>query len=1581
MAAMRLSHNDYTVAWVCALPLEMTAAKVMLNETHESLLQPPTDPNSYTLGSMSGHNIVIACLPSGIYGTTSATAVVAKMHSTFPSLKFALMVGIGGGVPSTSTDVRLGDVRTGCLNKPPQVLLNAVSQMRSEYMLRETDIEETISNILDKYKQLKPEFSRPDRDWLFSADYVHPNNNPDCSACDQSRLVTRALGTSRKPQIHYGLIASGNQVMKDAKTRDSIAEASNILCFEMEAAGLMDQLHCLVIRGICDYCDSHKNKEWQGYAALAAAAYSQLLLTVVPHQMNDSPKFDTKVQLSERSRARQMDILKKLNMSPYRDQKDRNPDRIPGTCQWFVNHTTFQDWQASQTSQMLWVSANPGCGKSVLAKYLADSILKKGVTRTVGYFFFKDDFEEQKSITNALCCVLHQLFSQNRDLLTETLIERFEMNGRITNSFSELWNILISSAKEKHSGEIICLLDALDECEQHGWSQFTEALRRLYTDGTRHTFNLKFLITSRPYSRIRRGFQPLDIPGQPIVHLSGESDVEMEKISQEIVIFIETRVKEVKARLRLSEDEQNLLLQNLTRVPNRTYLWVYLTLNLIENKDDIDKTGIIESTTNLPQSVDEAYEQILSRSTDSQKAKKLLYIVVGAARPLNLREMDLALALREGHRSYADLPLVPEDRFRETMQGLCGLFVTIVDSKIYLLHQTAREFLLRDTLGKIPNAIERRFTWRHSLRLQESHSILAMICIQHLLFTDFGKARILTGDARRLAGSYVFLDYTARYWTAHLLESDLETDAMLQPLLEICDASTARCKAWLQIYWSSITIDFPTGFTTLMVASYFGLTPVVKHLIKKGGINLDAKEDVHGRSALSWAAGNGHSAVVNLLTKRSLKTLLMRRTLVDSADKHNRTPLSWAVLHGHVEPVNLLLKAGAAVDSTDDIGGTPLYYAICRGHTGVLKLLMKRGTRIQSRDDIQKELLLSAAKRGHEQVVRILLDKDADVECKDSQYGRTPLSWAAENGHKAIVKLLLEKDADMKCKDSQYGRTPLSWAAKNGHEVVVRLLLENAGLETKVQDMHKFRDIVGVVVLLHVPLSVDALARFLDVSPQHIVDQLHPLDALCTIFNMPTDPDEILHFLHLHFRSFCLNTETALRMEKRQIHQKILVQCLRIMDNFLKQNICGLPSYAADRKDINDQTINRCLPEHLQYSCSHWVYHLEQSDEPVNDEVRGFLGKHLLHWLEAMSIMGIILETVGILNTLMAVVMTLEGHADPVITLIFSPDDQVVASSSSDRTVRLWDVRTGKELQTLRGHSEKLWDVKTGRQCQSLRGHSDWVTTVAFSLDGQKVASGSHDKTIQLWDAKSGRQCQTLLGHSDWVTTVAFSPDGRIVASGSYDKTIQLWDAETGRQCQTLRGHSDCVTTVAFSPDGQKVASGSHDKTIQLWDAKIGRDYQTLWGHSGWVNTVSFSPDGKILASGSHDKTIRLWDAKTGREYQILWGHSGWVDTVSFSPDGQILVSGSRDKTIRFWDAKTGIEYPMPQGHADLVNTIVFSPDGQVLASGSHDETIRLWDAKTGALQKILHAKTAIRFSPLIMIITQFQMSTALRYP
>jgi nucleoside phosphorylase len=306
------SHEDYTVGWISALPLEMTAAKVMLEETHSKLSQPPTDPNAYILGKICGHNVVIACLPYGVYGTASAAAVVSHMIATFPKIQFGLMVGIGGGAPNNGVDVRLGDVvvskptgaysgvvqydygktitggrfqLTGTLNQPPQVLLTSIARLQAEHIYGE---KQPVSKILaEKRRQvpgLEAMFACPgqEQDQLFNSTYYHVESEDTCVKCDKRKLAHRERRASTEPQIHYGLIASGNQVIKDGRTRDTLAQQLGVLCFEMEAAGLMNHIPFLVVRGICDYSDSHKSKVWQGYAALTAAAYGKLLLSVTP---------------------------------------------------------------------------------------------------------------------------------------------------------------------------------------------------------------------------------------------------------------------------------------------------------------------------------------------------------------------------------------------------------------------------------------------------------------------------------------------------------------------------------------------------------------------------------------------------------------------------------------------------------------------------------------------------------------------------------------------------------------------------------------------------------------------------------------------------------------------------------------------------------------------------------------------------------------------------------------------------------------------------------------------------------------------------------------------------------------------------------------------------------------------------------------------------------------------------------------------------------------------------------------------------------------------------------------------------
>ncbi|MFN6099353.1 MAG: protein kinase domain-containing protein, partial [Dolichospermum sp.] len=248
---------------------------------------------------------------------------------------------------------------------------------------------------------------------------------------------------------------------------------------------------------------------------------------------------------------------------------------------------------------------------------------------------------------------------------------------------------------------------------------------------------------------------------------------------------------------------------------------------------------------------------------------------------------------------------------------------------------------------------------------------------------------------------------------------------------------------------------------------------------------------------------------------------------------------------------------------------------------------------------------------------------------------------------------------------------------------------------------------------------------------------------------------------------------------------------------------------------------------------------------------------------------------------------------------------------------------------------------------QTLTGHSYSVNSVAYSPDGQTVASGSWDKTIKLWNVKTGNLLQTLEGHSYSVYSVAYSPDGQTVASGSWDKTIKLWNVNTGNLLQTLKGHSSSVSSVAYSPDGQTLASGSEDKTIKMWNVHTGNLLQTLEGNTKPVNSEAYSPDGQTVASGSTDKTINLWNVKTGKLLQTFNGHSNWVTSVAYSPDGQTLASGSWDKTIKIWQIPASInKAPIQQPPSQVSQPVISTPPSQPVTIPAPQTTIPVKNTK-----------------------------------
>ncbi len=288
---------------------------------------------------------------------------------------------------------------------------------------------------------------------------------------------------------------------------------------------------------------------------------------------------------------------------------------------------------------------------------------------------------------------------------------------------------------------------------------------------------------------------------------------------------------------------------------------------------------------------------------------------------------------------------------------------------------------------------------------------------------------------------------------------------------------------------------------------------------------------------------------------------------------------------------------------------------------------------------------------------------------------------------------------------------------------------------------------------------------------------------------------------------------------------------------------------------------------------------------------------------------------------------TLTGHRNAVTTVAFSPDGETLASSSQDQTIEIWWRNTGKRWYTL-------------------TGHRNWVTTMSFSPNGEMLASGSRDKTIEIWDMTKGKRWFTLMGHTDGVETVAFSRDGNILASGSRDNTIKLWDLVKAKQRLSLSGHTDRVYTVAFHPTQPWLVSGSRDNTIRFWDIHTGQEIGQLKGHTDWVRDIAINPDGNILASASRDGMIKLWLLQNSQWVLKRTLRTAEVDifTIAFSPDSKTLVSGNQKGQMDIWQVETGTLLETISAHSQDVLSVAFSDDGQQLLTGSYDRTVKLWE-------------------------------------
>ena len=720
------------------------------------------------------------------------------------------------------------------------------------------------------------------------------------------------------------------------------------------------------------------------------------------------------------------DLLRTLSPpeSDYKRDKNVNSVRVAGTCEWFFEDERFLNWRNSKSSELLWVSAGPGCGKSVLARALIDErrVCTNVMASTVCYFFFKDGQQKRMDGASALCAILHQLFRNTTNLITHGLASHRSYGDNLKNKFSELWEILIKAAKDPEAGEIVCILDALDECEHSEREELIRELVSFFSRTENHrncSFPLKFLVTSRHYGDIEGNFEPL-LDVSTFVRFDGNDKSHV--IAEEINLVIDAKIPEIAKHFRAEQRES--IRKRLKEMENRTYLWLFLTIDIIKGSRSqySKKSSIDKLLLNLPPRISDAYERILDRSSDPTRAYALLQLIVAATRPLSLEEANVALTLatqEEPLGSYREIELWPLSRFESIVQDICGLFVSVHDRKLYLIHQTAKEFLL----GTSGSHTTHSGKWQGCFDIATAHGTISKVCLDYLNFDDItgidkSKYKDKSKDKDKSeceVKSLCLFDYTAINWLDHytLQSSELEKDSRRAAQM-LCNRAASEVH-WFKLYYYTRHDKYVKTWqsTSLAIASFLGLVHVVENLLNEGA-EVNAQDSLFGNA------------------------------------------LRAASLLGHYQVVQILLEKGADVGAQVDPYDNALRVASAKGYYQVVQILLEKGADVDAQVDHYNNALQAASERGRYQVVQMLLDAGANINAQGGYWGNA-LQAASEQGQYQVVQMLLEKGADINAQGGWWGSALKAALAFSGGPTVLMLLEKGVNLESANLDVGDLR--------------------------------------------------------------------------------------------------------------------------------------------------------------------------------------------------------------------------------------------------------------------------------------------------------------------------------------------------------------------------------------------------------------------------------------------------------------------------------------------------------------------------------------------
>ncbi|KAJ5157505.1 Pfs NACHT and WD domain protein [Penicillium canariense] len=1492
-------YEDYTVAVICAIGFEMSAVRYMLDHEHYRLPPRQGDSNIYVLGELSGHNIVLACLP-GNQGKGAAAVVATNMVRTFPSIKWRFLVGIGGGVPSDKHDIRLGDVvismpegqyggvvqldlgkdtevnfqLKGFLWPPPTMLRGAVELMRSEHLMAENKVEEHLSQMLQRGPRLSV-YQRPatGHDVLFDTDYPHVESRSACENCDRTKIISRPSREFPGPVVHYGLIASGDRVMRSATKRKAASgNVGDILCFEMEAAGIATEFPCIVIRGISDYADSHKNDSWQHYAAAAAAASAKELLSYVsPEQRMDDATTGSPGQRSPPAAAscggnlyieyHNKDITSSdLEHHLWRDfledlcESDPNTDMtrieedkgslLPKCFDWILDNEELKAWQECENNRLLWVRGGPGKGKTMLmiglVRHLKDRLRTENCA--LAFFFCQNTDQRLNNGISVLRGLVWMLLCKNL-VLSKHIPEEYRLKSKEKrkvmldsqnpNLFSTLKMMLENILGGAPFDRVYLLVDGLDECDKD-----SDQLVRWMTQVAGRTL--------RP-SQYR---QILDL------------ELKDEHISRAVAQFIEQKVKRLAEEGQYDKELQQKVQTKLEKKAESTFLWVAL---ICQRLNEVPRMEVMAEIDKFPLGLPALYDRmmhIIEQHGDETSlfCKQILRTVTIVYRPITLEEL-------------VPLANLPSEQYKDVHElvSLCSSFVILRESMVRLLHQSAKDYLYENYQSRLQQA---GVAQGHADISRRSINAMSSVLKQNMynLSFSFKPEYVRPPEPDPLAP----VRYSSVFWADHLCflngESP-ETKRLLMdhgPVLQFLNENFLR---WLEsLALLGKLSDGVQAIKKLVHVTQLQLgasTPLLeflkdaeKFVLSHRSIIERAPLQVYG-SALAFSPTM--SKVRNMQWKERLSFINMIAGVREGWSAHQQT------LEGHSDGVKTVAfspdgktLASASRDCTVKlwVTATGAPQQTLEGHSNWVNdvVFSPNGKTLASASADHTIRLwgtmtgsLQRTFEGHYDSVRavafspngkILVSASSDytVRLWDTATGG---SYMVLRGHSGSVRAVaFSPDGKM--------------LASASGDCTIRLWDIATGAPQQTLEGHSR------------PVSTVAF------SPDGKTLASASGDHTIRLWDIATGAPKTLSG-HGNWVS-----AVAFSPDGKTIASVSGDHTIRLWDT-----ATGAPQ--------------RTLQGH-----SNWVSAVAFSPD----------GKILASASADY--------TVRLWDTATGMPQqTLEGHGKWINAVAFSPDGKTLSSASDDCTVRLWDTAVSMPKQVLERHSSP-------------------INSVALSPDRKSLASASDDTTVRLWDTATGTSQRTLKGHSASVNAVVFSTDGKKLASASADHTLRLWVTATGMPQRTLKGHSGSVTAVTFSPDGNTLASASADHTVRLWDTATGATQRTLQGHYDEYVSEVISPDDMTRSPTS----IKDW----GRE--DIRFISGWVPKNTLGTPVNEVPRTSARTTPGIAAYRTARH--MVSRHSISVKSVAFSPDSKTLASISDDSTVQLWDAETGSHRQTL---------------------------